>query len=488
MSDIESLQLELDSLVCQQTVPKLAEFITYLNLSVDVAGKSRRELVKAISIAIENTVLEPGDVDLDIYLRDAIAYLTCTVPPLEKTPEESKVTKLEMKLLALKLEQQQKLEAVIKELEEEKHRLNEGDQPSFSERGSASNQPKENVLQPPVAVPSFMMSAPSILHREFKISGQIGEPGQYDKLTYVSLIHQIDSGLAKGYSEKDVADAVIKSISPHSSLRNYVLTSPDHSLKKLRSILRVFFQEKTAADFYQALVTTTQTSKETAQQFLLRALDARNKVFFATQEEKSSDEYPTQLVQNTFLKTVETGLRDESLVTNLRPFLRQGGITDEELMKHLNDLATVQAERKAKSFSAPAHPRAAAANAECIDPELPLKNTKNQRQRENDCITKTLSAEVKELKSELEELKQNFVGKCPNPPRFQNNRGQGRRQYQRYGQYQRYSRREIGCPQCRSIGKGNTCQHCFKCGDINHFQAQCPLQENFQRLFQGDEE
>ena len=91
---------------------------------------------------------------------------------------------------------------------------------------------------------------------------------------------------------------------------------------------------------------------------------------------------PTQLVQNTFLKTVETGLRDE-------------------LMKHLNDLATVRAERKAKSLSAPAHPRAAAANAECIDPELPVKSTKNQRQRENDCIAKTLSAEVKELKSEL---------------------------------------------------------------------------------------
>ena len=87
MSDIESLQLEVDSLVCQQTVPKLAEFITYLNLSVDVACKSRRELVKAFRIAIESTVLEPGDLDFDIYLRDAIAYLTATVPPLEKKPE-----------------------------------------------------------------------------------------------------------------------------------------------------------------------------------------------------------------------------------------------------------------------------------------------------------------------------------------------------------------------------------------------------------------
>lgn len=110
------------------------------------------------------------------------------------------------------------------------------------------------------------------------------------------------------------------------------------------------------------------------QQFLLRALDARNKVFFATQVEKSHDEYSTQLVQNTFLKTVKTGLREESLVTNLHPFLRQEGVTDEHLMKHLNDLSTVQAERKAKYFPAPAaRQRAAAANAAGINSE-PVRN------------------------------------------------------------------------------------------------------------------
>ena len=37
-------------------------------------------------------------------------------------------------------------------------------------------------------------SSTSLLRREFKISGQIGEPGQTDKLTFVSLTHQIDSG------------------------------------------------------------------------------------------------------------------------------------------------------------------------------------------------------------------------------------------------------------------------------------------------------
>ena len=481
MSDFESLQLELDSLVCQQTVAKLTELVTYLEIEETVEGKSRMQLVKIIRNAIDKIVGKPGEIDLDVYLRDAIAFVNKIAPPLEKTEEETNLTKLEMKLLALKLEQQKDLESVLKELEAEKLRVNGRKTPVSLDSDDANKQSKATKVP--------LMSAPSILQREFKISGQIGEPGQFDKLTYVSLIHQIDSGLEKGYSEKDVVDAVIKSISPHSSLRNYVLTSPDRSLAKLRSILCVFFQEKTAADFYQALVTTCQKTKETAQQFLLRALDARNKVFFATQEEKSHDEYSTQLVQNTFLKTVETGLRDESLVTNLRPFLRQGGVTDEELMKHLNDLATVQAERKAKSFSAPAErQQAAAANAASVDSETvkPQKpKIQKQTTHENESETKTLFAEVRELRSELAELKRNFDGKrLQQAPRFQKSRGRGRGQYQGQGYY----RRKSGCRQCQANGIGNTCQHCFDCGGIDHFRAQCPVQENSQRLFQGGEE
>ena len=163
------------------------------------------------------------------------------------------------------------------------------------------------------------------------------------------------------------------------------------------------------------------------------------------------------------------GLQDESLVTNLRPFLRQGGVTDEDLVKHLNDLATVQAERQAKSFSATVRPRPVAANAVCIDSDSVTPLRKIQlKYRENETDTKTLSAEVRELKSELAELKRTFVGdRVQQAPRFQQHRGQGRGQI--YGQ--RYNRRQIGCRQCQSKGKGNTCQRCFKCGDIYHFNA-----------------
>ncbi|XP_038064187.1 uncharacterized protein LOC119735229 [Patiria miniata] len=39
----------------------------------------------------------------------------------------------------------------------------------------------------------------SLMRREFKIFGQIGEPGQKDRLTFTSLAHQIETGREKGY-------------------------------------------------------------------------------------------------------------------------------------------------------------------------------------------------------------------------------------------------------------------------------------------------
>ena len=67
----------------------------------------------------------------------------------------------------------------------------------------------------------------SILKCEFNISGQIGEPSQTENLTFVSLTHQIDSGLKRGYAHSDIIDAIIRSISPHSNLRSYIEMLPD---------------------------------------------------------------------------------------------------------------------------------------------------------------------------------------------------------------------------------------------------------------------
>lgn len=482
-SELETLQLQFDSLLCQQTPEQLTKLVSYMKISDTVKDKSRLEIVRIVRKHLDKVMTDPNATDLDLFLRDLVAYVTDKPPPLEKTAEEEELARLQNTLQELKLQQETQLKSVLEELEEAKKKVS-GDITAIS--GSEKSEIEQKNLA----------ATASILRREFKISGQIGEPAQTDKLTYVSLTHQIDSGVSKGYCESEICDAVIKSISPQSSLRNYVLTMPDRSLSKLRSILRVFFQQKTASDLYQKLVTASQEQKETPQQFLLRALDARNKVFFAAHEESSQGEYSQQLVQNTFLKTMETGLRDENLVTNFRPFLRPPGLTDEALMQNLNELATKQAERKAKIVFSAERQRAAKANAASVtenDQPQGSPSTRKKQPGGTENETKQLFAEIKELKTNLADLKRSIDGSnqvAPTPPRFQN-RGQGRGRG-RYN-YRNTGYRSRGCRDCRSNGWGDSCRHCFKCGESGHLRSQCPTtvqnqEGNAQRLFQGGEE
>jgi hypothetical protein len=109
-----------------------------------------------------------------------------------------------------------------------------------------------------------------------------------------------------------------------------VETLHDLSLPK---ILRVHYRERSASELYQQLATIFQQPKETAQQFLLRALDLRNKVGFASKESECEVHYDKPLIQKTFMKSFETGLRDDILAANLRPLLRLPELTDEDLMK-----------------------------------------------------------------------------------------------------------------------------------------------------------
>lgn len=57
-------------------------------------------------------------------------------------------------------------------------------------------------------------------NREFKISGQVGEPGQKDKLSFSGLAHQIEQGINKGYPEAEIVDAAVRAIAPGLQLRS----------------------------------------------------------------------------------------------------------------------------------------------------------------------------------------------------------------------------------------------------------------------------
>ena len=87
--------------------------------------------------------------------------------------------------------------------------------------------------------------------KDFKISGSISNDKGHISLG--NLNKQIESGLAKGYSERDIIDGVIQAISPVLHLKSYLESKKCLTLIELRKILQSHYCEKTPTEAYQEL-------------------------------------------------------------------------------------------------------------------------------------------------------------------------------------------------------------------------------------------
>ena len=185
------------------------------------------------------------------------------------------------------------------------------------------------------------------LRREFEMSGSIGSPRETNKLNCMSLVDRIEGGLAKGYSEVEACEALIRSISPGMALRSLLECTPNLPLSKIRKIIRSHYQEKSATELYKSLSTLTQGQNEDAQSCLFRALELRHLVIFTCKEADSQISYDQTLNQNLVLHLMQTGLRDESLSAKRRPFLQNTDVPDDELIGQMNIIFCKEQEREA---------------------------------------------------------------------------------------------------------------------------------------------
>ena len=104
------LQLELDSLICKQSIDKLVELCGCVEVKDSVDGKSRSELVRIIINDVENTLSTADDnFDVHIFLRDAISKIKGTPPPLERSEEEL-IVQMEVLTIEKKLEELRQLQ------------------------------------------------------------------------------------------------------------------------------------------------------------------------------------------------------------------------------------------------------------------------------------------------------------------------------------------------------------------------------------------
>ena len=78
-----------------------------------------------------------------------------------------------------------------------------------------------------------------------------------------------------------------------------------------------------------------QEKDEEASQFLIRALDVREKIVFTAKEDEGSVCYTKETVQGLFLKTIESGL-DQEVASRARTVLPKGNVSDVELISEIN--------------------------------------------------------------------------------------------------------------------------------------------------------
>ena len=119
---------------------------------------------------------------------------------------------------------------------------------------------------------SSMDHPKTILKRELRITGTISTPGQKDQVSYISLNGQIEAALEKGYSIREIVDAIIRSISSSLLLPSYVEAISELTLPTLRRIIIAYYQRKNSSELFAELANLAQISTEEPQTFLIRAL------------------------------------------------------------------------------------------------------------------------------------------------------------------------------------------------------------------------
>ena len=321
----------------------------------------------------------------------------------------------------------------------------------------------ELALKKPI-LPITPHSLMTLARREFKISGQIGEPNQKDKLSFSSLAHQIENGRLKGHTEREIIEGVIRAISPGSPLRSYLEGRVALTLPSLRQVLRSHYREKDATELYQQLSRVTQDIKESPQSFLVRALDLKQKVIFASQEAGSGLKYDPTLVQSMFLHGLLTGLRSDAVKSELRPYLQNPGTTNEQLFEKINVAARQEAERQEKLGVTSAK-------------QISVKVVQHQGSSREESGTNfkeqprqgSLMTDLAELKAgiaEIATMKTQIAG-------LQQSLAQPSERQQWTPRTNRDTNRQRGCSNCQRSGTGDSCEHCYKCGSGEHFARGC---------------
>ena len=188
MAETEDLQVELESIICVQKLERLIDLAKYFKLEIDPEVKKKLTVIKLLRKHIKETIVnEPGTSSHGQFLKDAASFLTGKPLPLENAEE---IAKLQKQYDELKTKSEQELSDVKQKLD-----ALQGPNALKAKCNESTYETETTVKQADEGKVQLSSAALLSLKREFKISGQIGDLRQTEKLTFVSLTNQIDYGI-----------------------------------------------------------------------------------------------------------------------------------------------------------------------------------------------------------------------------------------------------------------------------------------------------
>ena len=278
--------------------------------------------------------------------------------------------------------------------------------------------------------------------RHLKIQGTIGDNKDKNSLNFINLASQVNDARSNGYNDAEIARAIKKAISPSSYIRTYFDTDESSSLSKMLQMIRHFFNEKSAPELYNDLSSLCQKPDEKSTDFLLRALEQRQRVSSASQLEGGL--YNFKLVHETFSRALRTGLRDESVRAHMKSFLDPGlkmPTPDEKLLMEINKASLEVEELQAKQNTATVK--------KVHVKEASLNSTQDGAMAE---VLKPLVEGMTLIQKQIKEMQES------------RNYGQNRKDYR--------------CKKCREEKSTDRCTHCYKCMQSGHQAMECRQQGN----------
>ena len=404
----EELELRVESKLLNMTLDDLKDVAVKLGIEDSQEGVSKMGIVRTIRTILEKNLGQDEEGNIE-YLERVITILAGNPPPLEGSSSEgdsdddAKTTKEELEKQKALVKQVKEDYEVMAKLLKEKEALFQEVQASLQKMSNGTPQ-----IKPQVSVNSDEGKAPvdqniqtigNILRiKDFKISGSISNDKGHISLG--NLNKQIESGLAKGYSERDIIDGVIQAISPVLHLKSYLESKRSLTLIELRKILQSHYCEKTPTEAYQELSNIVQEKNESALNFLMRCLKLREHVNVSSQEQNAAIKFDETHVQSVFIHSVETGLIDDTIRNRMRPFLQNEKVPDETLIKEMSFAMSIENERTNKFTNASKKmQKVQSANITSVPVEKPTKAQPKQTKQDQ------IMAALNELKADVDALK-----------------------------------------------------------------------------------